>query len=64
MIYVAAVAFAAVAVLMYVRRAEIARGQSMLWGGTTLPGCVVAQAVVLLLLAAAFVVADRLGWLG
>ena len=43
---------------------EIARGQSLMWGGTTYPGCVIVQGALMMLLGAMFVIAWRLGWLG
>ncbi|HVK37883.1 MAG TPA: hypothetical protein VNA88_05085 [Candidatus Kapabacteria bacterium] len=64
MIWFAAIFFALAGILMVIRRQEIARGQSMMWGGTTMPGCVVVQGVLLVLAGALFLVAREMGWIG
>lgn len=63
-IWIAAIVFVVAGVFTFVRRAEIARGQSMFWGGTTVPGCVTIQAILLVLLGIAFVAFRELGLLG
>lgn len=48
---VAAVFIAVVAVVVFLQRRRLAHAQALILGGSILPGCVVAQAVVLLLIA-------------
>jgi hypothetical protein len=64
MVWIAAVVFVASGMLLIARKGEIARGQSMLWGGTTVPGCVVIQGILLALVGLGFVVAWKLGLIG
>ena len=64
MVWLAAALFAVAGVFMIIRRNEIARGQSMMWGGTTVPGCVVVQGALVVLIGLAFVVLWQLGLLG
>jgi hypothetical protein len=59
--WIGAVVFAIVGIALIVSKVEVARLQSMVAGGTMLPGCVAAQGV-LLLLAAAIVAAVALGF--
>ncbi|HKR65790.1 MAG TPA: hypothetical protein VJZ00_18815 [Thermoanaerobaculia bacterium] len=44
---------AVVAVLVFLQRRPLARAQANVLGGSLLPGCVIAQAIALLLLAIA-----------
>ncbi len=46
------------------RRRDLAEMPSILFGGTLGPGCVIAEAVFLILLAALIVVGHLRGWLG
>jgi hypothetical protein len=48
---------AIVAVVVFLRRRDLAHAQALVLGGSILPGCVIAEAVVLLLIAIAIVVA-------
>jgi len=48
---------ALVAVLIFARRRPLAQMQAMVLGGSVVPGCVVAEAVALLVAAAAVVLA-------
>jgi hypothetical protein len=50
---------AIVAVVVFVRRRPLADAQALVLGGSILPGCVVAEAAVLLLIALAIVLAGR-----
>ena len=47
----AALFIAVVAVAVYLRRRQLAHAQALILGGTIMPGCVVAQAVLLLVIA-------------
>lgn len=47
---------ALVAVVVFVQRRELAKAQAAILGGSVVPGCVVAEAVVLLLIAVAMLV--------
>ena len=58
-----ALLFVATAILFFVKRRELAQLQALLAGGSVLPGCAVAEGIAFLLLAAAVVVAWRLGYL-
>ena len=64
MIWFAAALFAIVGIVMIVRRGEIARGQSMLWGGNTPAGCVIVQGLFFILIGIAFVAVWKMGLLG
>lgn len=44
---------AIVAVVVFLRRRPLAQAQALILGGSILPGCVVAEAIVLLLIAVA-----------
>ncbi len=58
-----ALLFVAVGVAFFVKRRELAHMQALLAGGSVLPGCAVAEGIAFLLLAAAVIVAWRLGYL-
>jgi hypothetical protein len=64
MIWAIAAVFVIAGIVMILRRGEIAKGQSMMWGGTTMLGCVIIQAVFVALIGVLFLVAWQLGWLG
>jgi hypothetical protein len=51
---------AIVAVVVFLRRRQLAHAQALVLGGSILPGCVIAEAVVLLLIAIAVVLAGRM----
>ena len=63
LVTIAIVLFLAAAAVLIVWRRELANLQAMLAGGTLPPGCAVAEAVVMILLAALVFVAYREGWL-
>jgi hypothetical protein len=48
---------AIVAVVVFLRRRPLAHAQALVLGGSILPGCVVAEAIVLLLIAVAIAIA-------
>lgn len=56
---IGAVFLVVVAIVMFVQRRSLAQMQAVIFGGSILPGCVVAEAVALLALAAAIVVFER-----
>lgn len=53
---------AAVAIVVVFQRRQLAQLQAGILGGSVVPGCVVAEAIVLFLIAVAMVVAARAGW--
>ncbi|HEX8152899.1 MAG TPA: hypothetical protein VF698_07235 [Thermoanaerobaculia bacterium] len=59
--WIGAILFAVVGIALIASKVEVARLQSMVAGGTMLPGCVAAQGV-LLLIAAAIVAGIALGF--
>lgn len=63
MIIGAAVVFAIVGVAMIFFRDYLAKTQALFAGGTIVPGCVVAEAIVFFILALAVIVASRAGLL-
>lgn len=52
MIWLAGAFFAAIAVALFAAREPLSRGQSLVVGGRIGPGCVIAEAIALLVLAA------------
>lgn len=48
---------AVVAAVVFVRRRELAKAQALVLGGSILPGCVIAEAVMLLLIGVAIAIA-------
>jgi hypothetical protein len=62
MVWAAVILFAAVGVAFIVRRADLARAQSLVAGGNLPPGCAVAEGILLLLMALAAMVLNRYGW--
>jgi hypothetical protein len=63
MIIAAAVVFVIVGVAMILFRHYLARVQALFAGGTIVPGCVVAEAIVFFILAILVIVASRAGLL-
>ena len=61
MIIGAAILFVAVGIAMIVARDYLARVQALFAGGTIVPGCVVAEAVLFFVLAIAVMVGWRMG---
>lgn len=61
LIAVAVTLFVIVGVAMIVVRKPLADGQAMVFGGSVVPGCVVAEAIVLFVLAALMIVGYRYG---
>jgi hypothetical protein len=59
----AAIFIAIVAVALFIQRRPLAQMQAMVLGGSILPGCVVAEAVVLLVIAVAFAIVHFAGLL-
>ncbi|MDQ3280580.1 MAG: hypothetical protein M3Q69_04130 [Acidobacteriota bacterium] len=57
----AAAFIALVGIIVLVQRRQLAQMQALLLGGSIFPGCVVAEAVFLLLVAALFAVAHFTG---
>jgi hypothetical protein len=47
----AAIFIAIVAVVVFIQRRRLAHAQALVLGGSIMPGCVVAEAIVLLLIA-------------
>jgi len=64
MVWVAVALLVMVGVILILRRVEIARGQSIFFGGRMPVGCVVAQGILFLGLAAAFYMLYRAGVVG
>ena len=56
MIWLAASLFIALAIALYVAREPMARGQALVLGGRMGPGCVIAEAIVLIVLAVVVVI--------
>lgn len=61
MIWLAAIVFALLGIIFIFRRNDLARAQSLVAGGNLAPGCVIFEGIILLLMAAAVIVASRLG---
>lgn len=62
-VFASAALFAAIGVLFFIKRRQLAELQSMMAGGTVVPGCAVAEGVVFLILAALALIAHRMGML-
>ena len=56
MVWLGAALFVAVAIALFAARVPLARGQALVVGGRIVPGCVIAEAVVFLLLALLIVI--------
>jgi hypothetical protein len=54
----AAIFIAVVAVVVFLQRRRLAHAQALVLGGSILPGCVMAQAIVLLLIAITIAIAQ------
>jgi hypothetical protein len=61
MIWSAVVVFALLGVIFILRRRDLARAQSLVAGGNLAPGCVVAEGIILLLMALAVAIAQQFG---
>jgi len=61
-VYLAAILFTAVGIIFIVRRADLARAQSLVAGGRLGAGCAIAEGILFLLMALAAVVMHRYGW--
>jgi hypothetical protein len=61
LVSIAVALFVIAGVAMIVARRPLAEGQAIVFGGSMVPGCVVAEAVVLFVIAALMIVAYRLG---
>ncbi|MEA2337684.1 MAG: hypothetical protein QOE82_1691 [Thermoanaerobaculia bacterium] len=62
MVWAAAILFAAVGLIFILRRADLARAQSLVAGGRLGAGCAVAEGILFLLMALAAVLMHRYGW--
>jgi hypothetical protein len=56
-VWIAAVFIVLTGVAVFVRRRPLAEAEALVLGGSILPGCVIAQAILLLLIAAGLVFA-------
>jgi len=61
-VWIATILFAAVGLIFILRRADLARAQSLVAGGRLGAGCAVAEGILLLLMAIATVVMHHYGW--
>jgi len=61
-VWIATILFAAVGLIIILRRADLARAQSLVAGGRLGAGCAVAEGILLLLMAIATVVMHHYGW--
>ncbi|HEY2094688.1 MAG TPA: hypothetical protein VGJ81_22740 [Thermoanaerobaculia bacterium] len=59
LVSIGVVLFVAVGVAMIVAKKPLADGQAIVFGGSVVPGCVVAQAIIMFILAALMVVAYK-----
>lgn len=62
MVWIAAILFSVVGLIFILRRADLARAQSLVAGGRLGAGCAVAEGILFLLMAIATVVLHRYGW--
>lgn len=62
MVWAAAILFSAVGLIFILRRADLARAQSLVAGGRLGAGCAIAEGILFLLMAIATVVLHRYGW--
>ena len=60
-VWIGALLFLAVGIAMILARTSLAHGQAVIFGGSVVPGCVIAEAVIMFLLAVAMIVAYRHG---
>ena len=61
LVSIGVVLFVAVGAGMIAARKPLADGQAIVFGGSVVPGCVIAEAIVMFLLAALMIVAYRYG---
>jgi hypothetical protein len=61
LVSIGVVLFVAVGVAMIVAKKPLADGQAIVFGGSVVPGCVVAEAIIMFILAALMVVAHKYG---
>ena len=61
LVVIGVVLFVIVGVAMILARKTLADSQAIVFGGSVVPGCVIAEAIVMFLLAAMMVVAYRYG---
>ena len=61
LVVIGVVLFVAVGAAMIVARKPLADGQAVIFGGSVVPGCVIAEAIVMFILAALMIVAYRYG---
>jgi len=61
-VWAAAILFVAVGLIFILRRADLARAQSLVAGGRLGAGCAIAEGILFLLMAIATVVMHRYGW--
>jgi hypothetical protein len=62
MVWAAAILFLGVGLIFIIRRADLARAQSIVAGGRLGAGCAVAEGILFLLMAIATAVLHRYGW--
>jgi len=60
-VWLAAILFTAVGIILIVRRTDLARAQSLVAGGRLGPGCAIAEGILFLLMALTAVVMHRYG---
>jgi len=60
--WIAVILFSVVGLIFILRRADLARAQSLVAGGRLGAGCAVAEGILFLLMAIATVVLHRYGW--
>ncbi|HEV7570757.1 MAG TPA: hypothetical protein VGQ21_04585 [Thermoanaerobaculia bacterium] len=63
-VWIAAILFVIVGVILILRRHDLARAQSLVAGGRLGAGCAVAEGILFLLMAIATLVLYRHGWFG
>jgi hypothetical protein len=61
MVWIAIVVFALLGIVFIARRNDLARAQSLVAGGNLMPGCVIVEGVILLLMAICVFIAHRAG---
>ncbi|HEY2321430.1 MAG TPA: hypothetical protein VGJ82_01080 [Thermoanaerobaculia bacterium] len=61
LVSVGVVLFVAVGVAMIFAKKPLAHGQAIIFGGSVVPGCVIAEAIAMFILAALMIVAHRYG---
>jgi hypothetical protein len=61
MVWIAVVVFALLGIIFIICRRDLARVQSLVAGGNLMPGCVIFEGIILLLMAVAVVIAHYFG---